>query len=175
MAKESKKRLPQGSDEGFTNDGDSTNTFGPSVKSTPNEVGACENDISRKKGKGDITGGIEDESIFGDIDYTGNSADVGKKDYNSVDRSIFNKPNYSFTTEGLPGGDNDGVFGAYFGAKDKDKKVNGNIEKDEAARERNEGENPQGKRSITVRGKGKNPTSLNVKMSKNIFTKGKDV
>jgi hypothetical protein len=160
-----KGKKMSGADMGFSNDGDSKNTFAPSVKSTPNEVGA-EESISRKNGKGDITGGIEDKSIFGDIEYTGNTIQAAKKDYNSVDKSIFEKPNYSYTKEGFAGGDNDGVFGSdKFAAKAKDRKVNGNIEKDEASRERNEGENPQGKRKLKVDStfNGKNPTSLNVK------------
>lgn len=165
--------IPDDADWGFESDGESTNTFGPAVRSTPNKVGA--EDFAPKKGKGEITGGIEDESIFGNIEYTGNTIGAGKKDYNSVDKSVWNGINYSFTTEGMPGGDNDGVFGSGgFAAKDKDKKVNGNIEKGEAEREANVGANYQGKRRLPVTDQGKNPTSDNVKISTNIFTKRKD-
>jgi len=163
------KGTPNDSKWGFNNDGESDNTFGPAVRSTPNKVGA--DDFAPKKGKGEITGGIEDESIFGNIEYTGNTVGAGKKDYNSVDKSVWAGVDYSFTAEGMPGGGNDGVFGSGgFAAKDKDKKVNGNIEKDEASKERNEGANYQGKRSLPISGQGKNPTSDNVKISTNIFT-----
>lgn len=174
-SKKSPEGTPMDSEWGFNNDGESKNTFGPAVKSTPNKVGADES-ISRKTGKGKITSdgsdGNEDESIFGDIDYTGNTADAGKKDYKSVDKSVFDGLNYSFTPEGQPGGEaNEGIFGsANFAAGAKDKKVNGTIEKDEADKEANEGENYQGKRKLAIRGKGNNPTSQNVTISTNIFT-----
>lgn len=162
---------PKDSKWGFNNDGESVNTFGPAVKSTPNKVGADES-ISRKDGKGKITGGIENESIFGDIEYTGNTVDAGKKDYKSVDMKVFDQVKYNYDNTGFPADKDGGVFGTpEYAAKEKDKKVNGNIERDEASVEKNEGENPQGKRKLSISGKGTNPTSQNVKISTNILSK----
>lgn len=117
------KGTPQESEWGFNNDGKSTNTFGPSVKSTPNKVEATEA-ISNKSGNG----GTYESNIFSSINYTKLVEDESKANFNSVDKSIFSKPDYSYTTEGLPGPENNGVFGSpSFAAKEKNAKVNGAI------------------------------------------------
>lgn len=173
-----KKMSMGGSTDGMDTDGSSKNTFGPKPATTPNKVAA--NDWAAKNGKGQITGGIEDESIFGSINYTGNTANaetiIGAAD--TIDMSIFNKVDkfYSTTTEGFPQeGRPTGVFGTpEFAASMKNAKVNGSTINDEnmgkpAAKPMNK------KRHIKPEAKfnGKNPTSLNTTATKNILSKGK--
>lgn len=112
--------------DGFETDGCSDNTFGPSVKSTPNKVGA--DDFSPKKGKGNITGGIWEGGIFSSINYTAISEDAAKPDFKSVDKGVWSGIDYSTDTEGMPGKENNGVFGSpSYAARDKNAKVNGAI------------------------------------------------
>lgn len=159
--------------DGMDADGDSKNTFGPKPKSTPNKVGA-DGSISGKSGKGKITGGIEDESIFGGINYTGNTVEVGTKIGNTqtIDKSIFNGVDkfYSTDSRGFPADKGEGAFGsAAFAAGEKNKKVSGENTKDENKAEY-VGKPLNKKHPIKASG-GKNPTSLNVKLSKNILSK----
>lgn len=104
--------------DGMNPDGKSKNTFAPDPKSTPNKVQVVD---EGKKGKGDLLGGVQDEAIFSGIDYTTLVEDFGKKDKNTVDKSVFNTIGYNVPIEAMDRG-----------AMAKDKKVNGDVENTKA-------------------------------------------
>lgn len=157
---------------GMNPDGKSKNTFGPEPMSTPNKVGA--EDFKPKKGKGNITGGIEEADIFTSIEYTGNTTNAGKKDFKSVDKGVWESiKHYTTTPEGMPDDTDGGVFGtAEYAAGMKDKTVSGMDEMDESDTDYlAPAFNPTGKRHLKPEANfnGENPTSVNVGRTKSPF------
>jgi hypothetical protein len=168
-----KKMKMGGAMDGMETDGESKNTFAPSVKSTPNNVGV-NGELPRKKGKGDITGGIEDESIFGTIDYTGNTANAETKVGNS--KTVKEDTWRGFAPDQSPEesmhNSMNTIGGKEYGKEHKGVKVNGSIEKDEGAEIVDElapSMSGKLKQHLKAATSGKNPTSLNTVGSKNIF------